>query len=31
MAQLLRGQTPAWLEPVDLAPGSHLLFWRVKG
>lgn len=31
MAQLLRGQTPRWLEPVDLAPGSHLKFWRVKG
>lgn len=31
MAQLLRGQTPAWLERVDLAPGSHILFWRVKG
>jgi len=30
MAQLLRGQTPPWLEPVNLAPGSHLLFWRVK-
>ncbi len=30
MAQLLRGQTPAWLQPVNLAPGSHLLFWRVK-
>jgi len=31
MAQLLRGQTPSWLEPVNLAPGSHMLFWRVKG
>jgi hypothetical protein len=31
MAQLLRGQTPPWLERADLAPGSHLLFWRVKG
>jgi hypothetical protein len=30
MAQLLRGQTPRWLEPVNLAPGSHMLFWRVK-
>jgi hypothetical protein len=31
MAQLLRGQTPPWLERVDLAPGSNLLYWRVKG
>ena len=31
MAQLLRGQTPPWLERVNLAPDSHLLFWRVKG
>ena len=31
MAQLLDGKTPAWLEPVDLAPASHLRFWRVKG
>lgn len=30
MARLLRGQTPPWLEPVNLAPGSHMLFWRVK-
>jgi hypothetical protein len=30
MAQLLRGQTPGWLERVNLAPDSHLLFWRVK-
>ncbi len=30
MAQLLRGQTPPWLERVDLAPDSHMLFWRVK-
>lgn len=30
MAQLLRGKTPNWLEPVNLAPGSHILFWRVK-
>lgn len=30
MAQLVRGQTPGWLEPVNLAPGSHMLFWRVK-
>ena len=31
MAQLLRGKTPPWLERVDLAPGSNMLFWRVKG
>jgi len=30
MAQLLHGKTPAWLEPVNLAPGSHIRFWRVK-
>jgi hypothetical protein len=30
MAQLRHGKTPAWLEPVDLAPGSHMRFWRVK-
>jgi hypothetical protein len=30
MAQLLRGQTPRWLDRVNLAPGSHMLFWRVK-
>ncbi|WP_353257946.1 hypothetical protein [Hyphomonas sp.] len=29
MAQLLHGQPPAWLEPVDIAPGSHIRFWRV--
>jgi hypothetical protein len=31
MAQLLRGKPPGWLEPADLAPASHMLFWRVKG
>ena len=31
MAQLLRGQTPPWLERVNIAPDSHLLFWKVKG
>jgi hypothetical protein len=31
MAQLLHGKTPPWLERVNLAPDSHLLFWRVKG
>ncbi|WP_018075675.1 hypothetical protein [Novosphingobium nitrogenifigens] len=30
MARLLKGQAPSWLEPVDLAPGSHMKFWRVK-
>ncbi len=29
MAQLLHGKPPAWLQPVDLAPGSHIRFWRV--
>ena len=29
MAQLLRNRPPAWLQPVDLAPGSHIRFWRV--
>jgi hypothetical protein len=29
MARLLSGKTPAWLEPVDIAPGSHIRFWRV--
>ena len=29
MAQLLNGKAPAWLEPVDIAPGSHIRFWRV--
>lgn len=31
MARLLAGNAPEWLEPVNLAPGSHLKFWRVKG
>lgn len=31
MAGLLAGHAPAWLEPVNLAPGSHLKFWRVRG
>lgn len=31
MAQLLRGQTPPWLQPVNLSPASHMLFWRVTG
>lgn len=30
MAQLLRGQPVPWLERVNIAPDSHLLFWRVK-
>lgn len=29
MAKLLDGRTPAWLQPVDLAPGSHMRFWKV--
>ncbi len=29
MAQLLHGKSPAWLQPVDVAPGSHIRFWRV--
>lgn len=29
MAQLLHGKAPAWLQPVDLAPGSHMRFWKV--
>ncbi|WP_292928312.1 hypothetical protein [Novosphingobium sp. PASSN1] len=29
MAQLLNGKAPAWLEPVDIAPGSHIRFWKV--
>ena len=29
MAQLLHGKPPAWLQPVDLAPGSNIRFWRV--
>jgi hypothetical protein len=30
MAQLLDDQTPAWLQKVDLAPGSNMLFWKVN-
>ena len=30
MARLLANRPPAWLEPVDLAPGSGLRFWRVR-
>lgn len=29
MAQLLAGKPPAWLQPVDIAPGSHIKFWKV--
>lgn len=29
MAQLLHGKPPAWLQPVDVAPGSHIRFWKV--
>ncbi|GEN99430.1 hypothetical protein NSE01_12630 [Novosphingobium sediminis] len=29
MADLLRDRPPVWLQPVDIAPGSHIKFWRV--
>ncbi|WP_240481420.1 hypothetical protein [Novosphingobium fuchskuhlense] len=29
MAQLLHRKPPAWLQPVDIAPGSHIRFWKV--
>lgn len=29
MAQLLHGKPPTWLQPVDIAPGSHIRFWKV--
>lgn len=29
MAQLMQGKGPEWARPVDLAPGSHMKFWRV--
>ena len=29
MARLVAGKAPAWLTPIDLAPGSHVKFWRV--
>lgn len=29
MARLLAGHPPEWLQPVDLAPGSGIRFWRV--
>lgn len=29
MARLLANRPPEWLEPVDLAPGSGIRFWRV--
>ena len=31
MARLLDGQTPGWLEKIDLAPESRVLFWKVRG
>jgi hypothetical protein len=31
LTQIMRHRTPDWLEPVDLAPGSGVRFWRVKG
>ena len=30
MGQLLDNQTPAWLQKVNLAPDSHMLFWKVS-
>jgi hypothetical protein len=30
MAALLSNRAPAWLTPVDLAPGSHFKAWRVS-
>jgi hypothetical protein len=29
MADLLKDRPPHWLQPVDIAPGSHIKFWRV--
>ena len=29
MAGLLANRAPAWLTPIDLAPGSHFKAWRV--
>jgi hypothetical protein len=29
MAQLLGSRAPSWLQQVDLAPGSGMLFWKV--
>ena len=29
--QLERGRVPAWLEPVELPPGSPFKMWRVRG
>lgn len=29
MAALLKDRPPSWLQPVNLAPGSHIKFWRV--
>ena len=29
MADLLHDRPPHWLEPVNIAPGSHIKFWRV--
>jgi hypothetical protein len=31
MAHLLANRPPEWLQPVDLAPGSNIRFWRVVG
>jgi hypothetical protein len=29
MARLLMGKAPDWLQPANLASGSHVLIWRV--
>lgn len=29
MADLLKDRPPQWLQPVNIAPGSHIKFWRV--
>ncbi|OYW16283.1 MAG: hypothetical protein B7Z39_02085 [Novosphingobium sp. 12-64-8] len=29
-AALRAGKAPSWLEPMDLAPGTHIRYWRVR-
>jgi len=29
MADLLKDRPPQWLQPANIAPGSHIKFWRV--
>lgn len=29
-AALRAGHVPAWLEPIDFAPGTHIRYWRVR-